>query len=287
MSGTVSRAGGTGLERSGSPERDVLRYGADAPGLRRAEVVLSTIAFAPHRHDRYALGITASGVQAFRYRGARRICLPGQLHLLHPDELHDGMPADRGGFGYRIVYVSPDLVREASATGRLPFVADPVHDRGRNAARLASVLTDLLEDIDEPVGPLRALDAAVGIADGLTSLTDRTVPAPRALDTQAVRRARDYLIAHLTESTTAATLEAVTGMGRYALVRHFKAAYGTTPDRFRLLRRLDLARAAVERGRPLATVAAETGFADQSHLTRRFTGAFGMSPGRWRRLVGG
>jgi hypothetical protein len=49
----------TALERSCDPAGDVLRYGADAPGLRRAEVALSTIAFAPHRHDRYALGITA------------------------------------------------------------------------------------------------------------------------------------------------------------------------------------------------------------------------------------
>jgi AraC-like DNA-binding protein len=287
MNGTVGSGPATRLERSCSRSEDVLRYGVEAPGLRRAEVALSTIAFAPHRHDRYALGITSHGVQAFGYRGARRICLPGQLHLLHPDEQHDGMPADRGGFGYRIVYVSPELVRAASATGRLPFVADPVYDRGRAAARLASVLADLLDDIDEPIEPLRAVDAAVGIADGLSRLADRPTAAPRMLDLRAVGRARDYLISHITQVTPAGTLEAVTGIDRYSLVRHFRAAYGTTPDRFRLLRRLDLARAAIERGRPIATVAADTGFADQSHLTRQFTRAFGLPPSRWHRLVAG
>jgi AraC-like DNA-binding protein len=34
---------------------------------------------------------------------------------------------------------------------------------------------------------------------------------------------------------------------------------------------------------PLASVALECGFADQSHLTRRFKGAVGVTPAAWRR----
>jgi AraC family transcriptional regulator len=34
---------------------------------------------------------------------------------------------------------------------------------------------------------------------------------------------------------------------------------------------------------PIAGVAAACGFADQSHLTRVFSKAFGISPGVWRR----
>ena len=65
--------------------------------MRRAEVLLRRSAFAPHRHDEYALGIATGGVHAFGYRGSRRICLPGQLHLLHSDEPHDGAPVDERG----------------------------------------------------------------------------------------------------------------------------------------------------------------------------------------------
>jgi AraC-like DNA-binding protein len=274
-----------GLERSCTSPADSIRFGTGPPGLQRADVTLGRTAFALHRHDRYALGITRRGVQAFRYRGTRRICLPGQLHLLHPDELHDGAPADGDGFSYRIVYVAPELVRDASATERLPFVTDPVHAPRHAASRLWDVLIDLLRDIDEPISPLRAVDAAVGIADGLAVLADRSVAAPVHIDTAAVRRAKDYLVENATVPTTAATLERVAGIDRYKLVRHFKAAYGTPPDRFRLLRRLDLARAAIERGEPIALAAAAAGFADQSHLTRHFKRAFGATPGQWRRLT--
>src|SRR5689334_1862821 len=92
-----------GLERSGMPATDSIRWGEGARGLERVEVRLATRAFAPHRHDTYAIGMTTAGVQAFRYRGARRICLAGELHVLHPDEVHDGGPATGDGFAYRIL----------------------------------------------------------------------------------------------------------------------------------------------------------------------------------------
>jgi AraC-like DNA-binding protein len=36
---------------------------------------------------------------------------------------------------------------------------------------------------------------------------------------------------------------------------------------------------------PLAEVAAETGFADQSHMTRQFKRTFGLTPARWRSMA--
>jgi len=49
---------------------------------------------------------------------------------------------------------------------------------------------------------------------------------------------------------------------------------------------LQRAREMISRGEPLAGIAVETGFTDQSHLNRQFKKAFGMTPGRWAALVG-
>src|SRR6185437_10457054 len=143
-----------------------IRFGPPAPGIERADVVLAGLRFEPHRHDTYGLGITTAGVQVFRYRGSRRICLPGQLHVLHPDETHDGGPGTDDGFGYRILYVAPELVREALDGAALPFVAEPVHD----GARAGHVVETLLADVDEPIGDLARTEIAVAIADALSSL---------------------------------------------------------------------------------------------------------------------
>jgi AraC-like DNA-binding protein len=283
MGRTVGPAGGSGLGRSSTGPVEGLRYDRGTAGLQRAEVHLAGTAFVRHRHAEYALGITTGGVQTFGYRGARRICLPGQLHLLHPDEPHDGAGLDGAGLRYRIAYVAPEVVREASPTGRLPFVAEPVHPTDGAAAPLAAALTLVLRALDEPLDELAVIAAVTAISDGLHRLTPAPPPRrPATIDLHAVRLAADHLRDQA--AATAATLEQVCGLDRYTLTRHFRAAYGTTPDRYRLLRRLERARTAIRQGRPLSAAAAEAGFADQSHLTRQFTRTYGLPPGRWRAL---
>ena len=51
------------------------------------------------------------------------------------------------------------------------------------------------------------------------------------------------------------------------------------------MRRLAAAQAQIAQRRPLVDVAVETGFADQAHFTRRFTAAFGITPGQYRALT--
>jgi AraC-like DNA-binding protein len=270
-----------GLERSCGRLPDSIRFGPAAHGVERAEVYLSTCAFEPHRHDTYAIGITTAGVQKFRYRGRNRICLPGQLHVLHPDELHDGAPATDDGFGYRILYIAPELVRDALAGGELPFVTDPVQDPTPAARSIAG----LLADIDEPVGELSSAAIATTVADGLLALSGSHAHVDAKVDTQAVEAVRDHLAAHACEQTPAATLEEIAGADRFTIARHFRFAFGTSPDRYRTQRRLELARAAIADGETLARAAADAGFADQSHMTRQFKRTYGMTPSRWTALT--
>ncbi len=270
-----------GLEQSCGWRSDSIRFGPSAHGIERAEIYLSTYAYEPHRHHTYAIGITTAGVQTFHYRGSRHICLPGQIHVLHPDEAHDGAAGTDGGFGYRILYMPPELVREALAGRALPFVADPI----QQLVPAARLIASLLADIDEPINELSSAEIAVAVADGLGSLSGRPDPRPAAIDTSGVELVRDYLAAHAREQTPASILEKVAGTDRFTIARHFRWAFGTSPDRYRTLRRLALARAAIESGRSLARAAAEAGFADQSHMTRHFKRTYGLTPGRWMALT--
>ena len=76
-------------------------------------------------------------------------------------------------------------------------------------------------------------------------------------------------------------LEAVTGLDRYALARHFRIRLGTSPYRYLTMRRLDRAKSAIVAGHSLVEAAIMSGFADQSHMTRQFKRAFGLTPGHW------
>jgi AraC-like DNA-binding protein len=279
MQGTLHGIEPDRLERS-CDRRDSIRFGTGAPGLERAEVFLSG-AFEPHRHDTYAIGITTAGVQVFGYRGSRRVCLPGQIHVLHPDETHDGGAGTEDGFGYRILYLAPELIRSALDGEALPFVADPVQPMTPATRHVAS----FLRDMDESIGDLALAELVAAIADLLRSLAGRPAPRRVTIDTRAMERVRDHLTNNAREQTPASELERIAGTDRFTIARNFRRAFGTSPDRYRTIRRLELTRAAIEGGTPLSLAAADAGFADQSHMTRQFRKTYGLTPARWVRAV--
>lgn len=252
-------------------------------GMERIEARFHGNAFDLHRHDTYAIGVTLHGVQSFRYRGATNHSLPGQIIVLHPDELHDGGAGTENGLRYRILYLEPSLILDCLGGAALPFVRDAVVSDRVFCATLLSALGPLDQELDE-----------LFVSDFITQLTQSLArhagqPAKPILKTawRAVSLARDYLEENAERSVCSEELEAITGLDRYALSRHFRAAFATSPHRFLVMRRLQRARRMIEANEPLAQIAIAAGFSDQSHFNRHFKKAFGVTPGRWSALIHG
>ncbi|WFR95690.1 AraC family transcriptional regulator [Rhizobium tumorigenes] len=275
----IAPADALGLERScKSGFRDGLSIAASSHGVERMEARFHGRGFSPHRHDTYALGLTLRGVQTFRYRGAERFSRPGNVIVLHPDEVHDGAAGTDDGLIYRMLYLPPALVDLLEAGNRaLPFVRDPVV----TDAGLLSALADILSDLDHAPNDLAMDDAVARLTAGLFRQADDPRKAPTRIDRPAVMLARDFLTEHCEEGVSSETLEAISGLDRYELARQFRRAFGTSPHRYLVMRRLDRAKRLLGAGYSLAGAAAEAGFADQAHFTRHFRAAFGMTPGRW------
>ncbi len=258
--------------------------GSPAEGVERLAAFFRGHAFSPHRHDTYAVGITTAGIQAFDYRGAGRRSRPGQVFVLHPDERHDGRAGDGAGFGYRIAYIDPALIRVAlagTAAGALPFLADPV---SRDSALRAAVI-ELVSDQGDPADEIRMTGCLTALAGALARTAGQPQRATATVDAKAVAMARDLLAAEAPAKVTIEALETATGLTRWQLARQFRRAYGVSPYRFHLLRRLDRARGLIGSGESLAGAAQRASFADQAHLSRHFRRAYGLSPGQWRALA--
>jgi AraC-like DNA-binding protein len=284
MAGTLKPDTQRRLERScGSSGSDWIAQAPDAAGIERIEAFFEGHAYDPHRHDTYALGYTMSGVQSFDYRGARADSIAGNVIVLHPDEVHDGRAGGAQGFRYRMIYIEPRLIAEAlrGKANALPFLGSAVS----SDPRLLSAIRAAVADLDRPCEPLERDKIVSRIADSLlvldTSLTERGSPA---VSTTAVDRARGFLDEHFIRTVASEELEAVTGLDRYSLARHFRRRLGTSPYRYLTMRRLGHAKAAIIAGYSLAEAAFMSGFADQSHMTRQFKQAFGLPPGRWQAI---
>jgi AraC-like DNA-binding protein len=276
----------TRLERScTAPPVDWIRIAPPQPGFERLEAFFAGHGYEPHRHDTYAIGVTLHGVQSFGYRGATAHSLRGQVVVLHPDEVHDGRAGTDAGFRYRMAYIEPGLMQEALGEPRrpLPFARDPVSDD----ARLIAAIAPALDDLEAPLEDLQRDQVLAGLAAALAAV-DRT-GGPIAIGAacfRAVAEARYFLDSNIGQVVRSEALEAVTGLSRFALARHFRACLGTSPYRYLVMRRLDRARHMMRSGAALAETAAACGFADQSHMTRQFKKAYGIAPGRWQQAAG-
>ena len=77
----------------------------------------------------------------------------------------------------------------------------------------------------------------------------------------------------------------MTGPYSYSLTRQFRNAFGTSPYRYLVTRRLDQVRAHIAQGIQLTDAALLAGISDQAHMSRRFKANYEISLERWLRLM--
>jgi AraC family transcriptional regulator len=129
-------------------------------------------------------------------------------------------------------------------------------------------------------GPFYWNEAANRFTDGLIARHTSVSKAHTRgmLGREVLDRLKDYVAAHLDEPIDVAALAELAGRSPFHFSRVFARSVGTTPHRFvvhlRLQRAIELIRAG-QAG--LAEVAARTGFADQSHLSRWVRRVHGVS----------
>ncbi|MFF2322545.1 AraC family transcriptional regulator [Agrobacterium sp. NPDC058088] len=249
-------------------------------GIERIDARFHGNAYAPHRHDTYALGVTLSGVQTFSYRGSSHFSMPGNVIVLHPDEVHDGGAGTDEGLHYRMLYLPPEKTTEAGYN-TLPFAQSAVIED----EEFQQCLTEALGNLDGEPGSLLLTDWQSRLSDLLWKHSNGSARPIKCIDRAAVLRCRDYLLENSADTVGSQELEDISGLDRFALFRQFRCLFGTSPHRYLIMRRLQKCKDMMRAGTSLAETAFACGFADQAHFTRHFKNAFGMPPGRWLNLI--
>jgi AraC-like DNA-binding protein len=227
----------------------------------------------PHLHEEWQFGVLEAPSKltlgAFRRHSAH----PGDVTIVHPFEVH----RERGAIGetpkWRMLYVAPGMVnrlygREAPRFHR-PVVTDPA---------AAAELYELLRHSDD--GAITGSDLLSRVTRWLKQFLLRHAEAsavPRSIP--PVERARVYLQNRPTQSVSLPEVGSIAGVTLSHLVRSFSKAVGLPPKSYHAQVRLARAWRLLAEGRPATWVAYECGFADQSHLSRRFKACHGVTPG--------
>src|SRR5271155_1648012 len=103
------------------------------------------------------------------------------------------------------------------------------------------------------------------------------------LSRERLNRVQDYIEAHLDDRLTLTELAGVACLSPYHFSRSFKQVTGVGLHHYVMQRRLERAKTLMRRtNEPLALIAQEAGFADQSHLNSAFRREMGVTPGQFR-----
>jgi AraC family transcriptional regulator len=172
----------------------------------------------------------------------------------------------------------PELGAAASRFEFLPGLHDPL---------LSQIVTTLTEEIEDGFADrilIESLGTALCIRVAQRFVGQLPLPTSnKGLSPERLRRVRDYVEAHLDEGLSLTVLADIACLSPYHFSRSFKESAGVGPQRYVMQRRLERAKTLLRRTRePLARIAQEAGFADQSHLNSIFRREMGLTPGRFR-----
>ncbi len=238
-----------------------------------------------HWHEEYQFCLIQAGESELNYRGRNLLTPPASLFMVHPGEVHSNrVHDDNAGCSYRTLFVDAELMRRAATdvqgkeTG-LPFFPTAVvfdEDLLRQYLCLHFALEQSSSSLERQV---LLLDLLAGLISRFAETPART--RSFGLEREAVLRVRDYLAEHYAENVSLEKLARIANLSPFHFNRVFSEQLGMPPHAFQTQLRVSRAKTLLRQGWAISQVASETGFADQSHLTRHFKRLVGVPPGQY------
>ena len=237
-------------------------------------------AFGRHTHDQFGIGVILRGAQKSMSGRGIVEAEAGDVITVNPGEVHDGSPLGESGRAWRMLYFDPAALDGPirALTDSNADSAELSHPAMRDPTSAACFLS-LFRAMTDPHGGYSEIEARENLLLLLARLIDRCDQERQPGAPKGIEEARERIDDDPSAPLSLGELAAIGGVSQFQLVRGFSRATGLTPHAYLVQRRLQRARKMIVEGATLADAAQAAGFADQSHMTRLFVRAYGMSPG--------
>jgi AraC family transcriptional regulator len=231
-----------------------------------------------HTHEHAYFCVNYGGTYAEQFGRRRRICRPGMLTFHPAGEAHSEEHRDQ--IASLNVELGGEWLRRLADLGAPLDQPMEFHSDGIAAAGMR-ILEELHRaDGDSPLA-IEALTWEI-----LAASSGRCTPADDQGGPRWLREAQDLLDAQLRQPCSLRSLAAEAGVHPVHFAAVFRRSYGCSVGEYQRRRRFQYARRKLADPEiPLAEVASEAGFADQSHLTRTFRRITGMTPKQYRTFL--
>ena len=242
----------------------------------------STESYKDHSHPELSIGAVTQGATIMHLQGEHYIVPTGSLVVIGPDTVHSCNP-ERGSRSYLMAYFEADwcLSLQREILGEYDELQLPEIPVVNNPA-LFSRLLCLANNLNQPGFALNFSEQLTGFVADLLQLNAQRCEKSTPIAPAYIEEIKVFLSHSLDENITLQQLAFKVGYNPYHLLRSFKKNVGLTPHEYRLNVRIDRAKKLLKKGLSPATVAAETGFVDQSHFHRTFRQFTAATPGQYQ-----
>lgn len=245
-------------------------------------------AYPRHSHDYYVISLIERGHQSFTHKSAKHFTPPGGVILINPGVVHTGEAVDEQGFELRSLYPSISHMQMAvyELTGRqqaLPYFKDVrVDDRWATNSVLAlhTAMAQGATTLECESRFILTLAQLIKRYGDISSTEQKP-----GYEKKAIQQARRYIDEYFARGVSLNELAGHVALSPYYFLRVFRTEVGMPPYAYLESVRIGHAQRLIEKGKPLAEVAAEVGFSSQSHMTRRFKKIIGATPGQYAAQV--
>ncbi|MGD9209668.1 MAG: AraC family transcriptional regulator, partial [Desulfobacteraceae bacterium] len=232
--------------------------------------------FRRHSHEGYTIGVIEDGFGDNNYRGSVFHLAPGKIVVMNPDEVHTGYVVSAHPWSYRMFYINQEIFKHIlPEKSFLPFFRGLCFDdkywfeKLRTLHCLLETKADTLEQQTQFVEVLSVFARTYGKISS---------PVVSGNEPRAVNRIKDFINAHFQQNVSIEDLMRITQLSRGYLIRSFQRCIGIPPYAYLIQIRIKHAKKLLVKKIPIAQVAYEMGFSDQSHLTRHFKSITGITP---------
>lgn len=234
---------------------------------------------APHQHDELHLSLVLSGSLAETVGGITQYA--GAFSVVAKDS--GVVHADNFGPGeVRLAR----LILPSGTIGEL--IDDPSRGSGWRWTHDAVIANPFLRLVRRAKTGISSFDIDdPDLLDLLAAFTARRAPATKGRPPVWLEETMTELQASWHSGLTVAQIARRAGVHPVYLARSVRRWFGTSvSEELRKLRLRSAAGAMTRTGESISRIAHSAGFADEPHLCREFLRATGITPGRYRRLVG-
>lgn len=255
------------------------------PFVESRQACHSRACYKPHSHPTFSIGAVDRGSSLFSGAGQGQTrLLPGTLVFVPAHCVHACNPEPGMFWSYQMLHLNAAWLRSLRLeSGLAANDGEParISHESLTYQRFCQ-LNDLL------FSPVSSAEKEAGLIE---FLADCDVAAQQPLAQSRLPQLPEGTLKALlqrleqdgNDHLPLGELASLAGMGRYQLIRAFRAATGFTPHAYQLNQRINRARDWLRSGTPVADIAYRLGFADQSHFQRVFKAHTGITPGLYRR----